>query len=304
VRRIVLVWLVVLAHGVLAAGTAIATAAKIRPVLVVHPRLVALPDNATGARVGGDWALIRIGGFGSDRYAVFDDRTQRWRRVTGGCEPELGPFLGPPWVLFDCGDPAELYNLQTRRWRTLECAEACVNTGVAAVAATGSDWVEYNEDAFCDPKVYTCDGGFEFVQIPSGATRTITPGPGRYIDLNSLALVRPLCRPLPATEPGGWTFYGRYAVGEDRTGLFVERCGSRRRVRLIAITPGSAVTAPQGNAHAIFSCNNSTYEYSGLLIPSMRRFTLALPSRARSCEAQLGTSELYIGPWQAPFSLH
>ena len=260
-----------------------------------------VPFKASRVGVSGHYALFSPKRVESLTYALFDDRTRTWRRFTAPCQPELGPYLGPPWVFFDCAS-ARLYNLTTHRWRHLDCGGACVNTGVAAAVAMGSHWIAYDQDAFCDPKYFACDGGVTYVSVPAGANRRVTYDPGQYIDLNSRSLVRPVCAPLSASE-FGWTFFGRFGVGQDQAGLFVQHCASTRQTRLIASTPSSSITGPEGNAHAIFACDNTTDIYTGLFVPSMRLFTFSFP-RSTACSAVLGDRYIYTPSWHARFPTH
>jgi len=297
-----------IAAACLALTAAPAIAAPTSPtahVSVLHLRFARTRYGVAPQAVSGRYALYSAAGVGRSGYALFDDRTQTSQAVPAGCGSELGPFLGPPWLLFDCATQPQLYNLKNRRLRNLNCGGACVNTGVAAVQAIGSDWIEYNEDAFCNSNYSTCNAGYTFVEIPSGINRRVTLDASHYIDLNARSLLRPLCAPLVPTSYGEWTFYGSHGVGENSQGLFVQRCGSNLQTELIDNVPGSPVTAPQGNQHAIFSCKDNTGQYEGLFLPSLRPFSFTLPRKPKAgCSAALGDDEIYVGAWRARFPSH
>jgi hypothetical protein len=269
-----------------------------RAPVTLHLRFVRSPGVGAPVAVRGHYALFRTARTPGVGYLLFDDRTGRSRRLFGGCGD---PLLGPPWVLYDCGAGSALYDITTRKYRTLHCGLACDSVGDTQADGIGSHWIVYNENAHCN---HDCQPLVDFVRVPSGTERGATLSRWQYIDLNSLSLVRRICSPLRPTATGLWAFYGRVGLTSDASGLLVQPCGSRRQTRVFP-NPTGRVVGPFGTATAIIACDEATNRFAGLFLPSLRRFAFSLPaSISAGCFVQLGAGDLFVGSWHARFPTH
>jgi hypothetical protein len=119
------------------------------------------------------------------------------------------------------------------------------------------------------------------VQVPGGRGRgrRYRP-PTTTIDLDSATLVRPLCKPLlqPSGDRPSLQFLGDFAIAQDPTGVYLERCGSRLNAALANSPYAGTIVA---GAHAAAFC--ATAAISGYFLPSLRRFTLAPSNRGSIC---------------------
>jgi len=116
------------------------------------------------------------------------------------------------------------------------------------------------------------------------------------LNLNSPQLAQKLCRPvsLPATGsslPGTATIEGSFVIstGMVNTGLspvdnggnpvengalYIQRCGSKRRVQ---IDEQNSPLAANADA-VLWGVSATSSRMTGLLLPSLRRFTVSAPS--------------------------
>ncbi len=222
--------------------------------------------------------------------------------------------MGGPWVLYQCNvsvapapvAPLELYSIPSGTWQG-------INSTIGP-SAIGSDWIEgaapgppCYEHCGTDPTV--------FQNIQTGAVRSLPDyhATGTTIpNLNSATLSAKLCSPLrvPAgltnpfdqlTQPGGLSFEGSFAIADEwyteRGGYYnrrfvLERCGTRLRMALDNSVPGSD-PAPTGNTHAVVWKPNASFRGAGVFLPSLRRFTFAVPSGAGGSPITLSTRHLY-----------
>jgi hypothetical protein len=152
------------------------------PGIVLHlkPRLLHY-SVFSYPQVSGHYALFSLNTPNWGDYVLYDDRTGTPTRLTppDGCQLWTpGGAFGAPWALFYCASDGsfELYNVESRTWRAFPCTNACENIGTAAPVAMGSHWVAINEQAYCDPRYYTCTSNdIEYVSIPDATVRTYTP---------------------------------------------------------------------------------------------------------------------------------
>lgn len=267
----------------------------------------------------GDYALLSINTHNpASVYLVIDDKTHRQTRVTApsGCQMWGSAPFAAPWIVFACvqGNPFRLYNVASHRWRALDCGVACENIGLAAPEAFGRDWMEVNEEAYCDPRATPCPSTTAFVSLPDGHVGTFHPAARHILDLNSPTLSRKVCAPLSMPPSGGsLEFIGRFAVETTAKGdMYLEKCGSHLHRLLNAALPnsGNFVTA---NSHAVVTCSAPGYgsrnppsKYSGVFLPSLKRFAFDLPAGLRACGATVDNNALYVGDssetyvWAAP----
>lgn len=92
---------------------------------------------------------------------------------------------------------------------------------------------------------------------------------------------------------------GRFAIATTRTALetlqdriYLERCGSGLRMRIPLIAQFSVVAA---NLHAVVweSTNNTNpARFTGVLLPSLRRFSFRFPHRLADDQVAYGLGEL------------
>jgi hypothetical protein len=145
---------------------------------------------------------------------------------------------------------------------------------------------------------------YYFLNIATRKMRSATQTATTVLDLDSPTLLRRLCAPLriesgaQASFPPAFTFYSDFAVAQEQSGIYVERCGSDMRIPL-AVTPyGGYIVA---NDQAAAMCTNAGV--SGVFMPSRRRFELGRPFD--ECPV-LGPRNLYVIDvhgrlWGTPF---
>lgn len=235
-------------------------------------------------------------------YVLFDDQTGEHRTITPptgqGCGLWANAFA-TPWLLFYCATGAgpTLYNVHTRQWTTLPCGQACENIGVAAPGAIGSNWVDINENAYCDPRYEPCDIPDALVALPSGRLGTYTPSPTTLLDLNSRSLSQTICVPWSRPATGQISLDGRDVVLQNTSGVAVAPCGSSSILPLVTGDNGGLAET----SHLVASCSvtSSPYAlpqsgpYSGVFLPSLHRFSLTLPASFMPCTASFDDGALY-----------
>jgi hypothetical protein len=271
----------------------------------LHLRFRIVARNVSTLSSSGDYiGYARLDEFGdAEPLVALDDRTGA-RTLVGGCGMSA---LGSPWVAFDCisGGFFQLFDIRTRTWHYVRCDRLCdANSPWLGGVIVGARWLGLQIDPHapcgdgehnsCGPTTYL------FYNIASGRSRTPRVGPTTIVDLDSPTLTRRLCAPLaePTSPPGtppfppDVTFYGRFALLEAQTGIYLQRCGSRLNVPLV--TAGYAGQLV-GNQQAVAFCPASSAPGSGIFLPSLRRFMFTLPRGTYSCwAAALGPRHLYI----------
>ena len=281
--------------------------------LSFHPRFSVVAGANQLTATDGRYALIwqesyRYGGI------IIDQATGRSVRLAPppGCDiaQVINP-LGGRWALAGCGAPDaqsyELYDIATRTWRALTpevsalvavigCPPQDVGTSTGLCSATpvaiGDQWIEFAVGVNGE---HEPPGGVAFQNIWTGRVRSAPLGSGTgagsdmALNLDSPQLTQKLCRPvrLPASSsllPGTATIEGRVVIstGVVNRGLpplesgriYLQRCGSKQRIQ---IDPQNQPIA--ANAHAVLWGTSPTSSLmTGLLLPSLRRFTVRAPS--------------------------
>jgi hypothetical protein len=267
-----------------------------------------------GYRCAGPW-----------RFVLLDDLTGN-RRAIKPCpagRPVPSFRMASHWVAFDCGPAAkrwQLYNVQTRRWRRLACAADCRNElDYADLSAIGAVWmlVEVTPPQTCgpdDPEHNECGPTtYLFYNIRTGRVRTGLPtlGPNEFVDLNSARLTSRMCYPVSA--PTGSVYPppvardGRFVFVQASSGIYVQRCGSSEQTYLTtdpnkwSIRPFTASFYENDQA-AGFCTSQSTGNslvgtLEGIYLPTLTRFTAAIPPGGWCGVATLGPRHIYIeGP--------
>lgn len=252
----------------------------------------------------------------SDRYvAIIKDRypapsvltlvdqqaNGRRQLMAPGCSRPLNPMIGGPWLFVTCSYGAyELYNLTSQQWMPVALSSQC--GGSCNPVAVGRYWIKIDTDEGpgCGDH---CSDHYFLQNIATGQLKSdpVTAG-GRTVDnLDSPAGSAPLCAPLRypriyngaggGWQPGRLTFSGRFALAEGAIGLqllppfTLERCNST-----IKHTESESSSA---NSPALLSSRAMAWTYrssqpphasfrlGGWLLPSLQRFTAALPAPLR-----------------------
>ena len=295
-----------------------ASAKQPKPV-VLHPRFHAVATGITAAFTDRRYVLWVAGEGTAQSSTLLDKRTGTRTMVSyPGCYVDAfnppDPF-GGPWLMFKC-DLAnqgqggfELYNLTTGEWKSVALAPEIVSyrnecgggpyCGVS-LAAFGADWLEWKESC------RECVDTYLFQNIDTGQLQTL---PGWQVggttipNLSSPRLANHLCSPLRVPQgfpPVGTnsalapnpplTFAGRFAAGTEwymngglwGLRLLVERCGSRLHQVLTTQIGSSATPQFAINQHAVVWQNYRGGSIRGIFLPSLRKFTIALPTYLRS----------------------
>jgi hypothetical protein len=276
--------LVILAAALAFSGAGAAAAPQTR---TFHPRyrVVGHDGQATDGLYTILWSR-QAGVIGT----IVDERTGARTLLTlpAGCaNGPSQPTLGDSWLLVDCArGQVDLYSPAAAQWRSVAVAPACANfrssAGGCIPIHVGTDWIEYDQQSnrFGDR--------FVFQNIASGALRKDPSNRRTIVNLDSPTLAEPVCGPLRVPREGTLEFAGRFAVADGPSGTFLERCGTRLHLSLppdfIALTP-----------HAIVTIGRPTRALGGILLPSLRRFTVALPpGRPDVIAVDLSRTRIYV----------
>ncbi len=290
-------------------GMNVAHATGRRAIEVSHPRFhVVVREAPPEVWTSGPYALVTRGSNYSRSVVISDLTGRRTNFANGTC---IHAAIGAPWVLFDCGggngtDGLGLYNMQTGKWRYVQCnSSACADVLQETVGyRVGARWVEFVEEGR-----QSCGDGEHFTCGPQATVfYNIRTHRLRYswhqstttiLDLDVPSLVRQVCAPLKAPV----TFYGSFAItyeptGPGRLGTYLERCGSRLNMPIDQPNGAGLAGSLAGNAHAILW---EVLDYTGawhgqlkgVLLPSLRPFTLSLPREIPSCGVSPGSGSPY-----------
>jgi hypothetical protein len=262
---------------------------------------------------------------------LLDDLTGK-RRTIKPCpagKPVPSFRMANRWVAFDCRPATkrwQLYNVQTRRWRRLACAADCRNErDYADLSAIGAVWmlVEITPPQSCgpdDPEHNECGPTtYLFYNIRTGRVKTGLPtlGPNEFVDLNSPRLTSRMCYPVSAPTgslyPPPVALDGEFAFVQASTGIYVQRCGSSEQTYLTtdpnkwSIRPFTASFYDNDQAAGFCtgqSTGNSLVEtLEGIYLPSLIRFTAAVPQGGWCGVAALGPRHVYIEGLEDPSSV-
>lgn len=284
-----------------------------------------------------------------DGLTVLDDQTGRRTGVVNSCSYQA---FGPPWILFACssdnpGDSGlRLYNIITHKQSRLPCtgttcSEVALLLGRASGAQIGARWIFFTSSTIgdcgdnfhysCGPLAHT------FINIRTGRLRYFYDqlSSTRIMDLNAPYATRLLCQPVMAGAVAGpyvpyadpVTFYGDFAAtytlsgqGKRTITTYLERCGSSLHMPIDPPTQNGFRGPIGGNAHAVVwmvldASGMYHHQLHGLLLPSLRRFTVALPPKIFACNTYgclggeivgVSSRRLYLTDanrqlWAAPF---
>ncbi|HET9102419.1 MAG TPA: hypothetical protein VFN55_03630 [Solirubrobacteraceae bacterium] len=227
-------------------------------------------------------------------FVLVNDRTGKQIKLQPcrgrGIEPGPG-ILHYPWVGFDCGGakPYRIYNIVTHKWHSLGCNACKRHPYLVDMTAIGADWVGLSvaPHQACGDGIHGTCGPTTYLyeNVVTGASRTPRLRAGSVVDLDSPSLTSRLCKPLQVPQgtggfPNPFTFFGRYTLAFSRSGIYVERCGSRLHLPLIV---GSNDFTSFGNTKAVGACNRRTSTgaaptLQGVFLPSLRRYQVDMPS--------------------------
>lgn len=256
---------------------------------------------------------------------LLDERTGRTRALVPPACPDSWSteMFGGPWLLIDCepsgnGTPQpDLYNLATQRWVRVPtdssgtmCGTYAGNFGACVIVGVGRYWVQ-----LLATDCGGCVATYLLVDVKTGRARVAPVSPdGRLaFDLNSGSGVSRLCAPLryPRTWNAkfkrwqlGWvSFYGNVALVAASAPTFgnpsfayLQRCGSRRRVPVPLAAPIDLDGLSGSSREVVWDGQanlGTTYQLTGVLLPSLRGFTVDLPALPSPVFTALTRDHLY-----------
>lgn len=241
-----------------------------------------------------------------ERFRLFDDRAGKRIVTPRRCAAGV---LGDHWIGLNCSsdllDQAyEAFNLRTRKLRSLPCVGLCQQDYYSQnLVAVGARWfqVEVEPHEPCGDGIHTACGPttYAFYDVRTGRHKVPIVTKSETVDLNSPTLVRTLCVPL--TQPAGYsptiatanslTFDGSFAIAQESSGLYIERCGSDLHVPLVTAPFAGSVLQ---NARAIAFCSFGDTATNGLVVPSLTPFTIVASAGAPAACPLLGPRHAYI----------
>lgn len=319
--RVRIVVCLALALGLLAlSATASSAVTVLRPHWKLVGRYGANSETDWGSGTGTNAVLVgsryvyigdRLGSRGEGLAGtVRDELTGReWRVSRAGCQPAV---IGGGWLDFNCNVTFNqwLYNLATRAWQQLAfgppySVDGIRPGGVAMVpAAIGAKWAQFSSLANLVPY------GYAFENIQSGQWRLLKGyvAGGRTVpDLNSAKLAKSLCAPLEVGHaddfevPGAVSFVaGRVLIANpfptplidpNPPPTYLGSCGSAQRI----VLPDNVETwtpVPQ-SAHAVL-LGQTDPTVTGLLLPSLKRFSIPIEQFVSSHVGAGGTGEMLL----------
>jgi hypothetical protein len=234
--------------------------------------------------------------------------------------------IGGGLLMVNCGGghsiDARVYSLGAGSWRTVIPNPELLRFGplcgagatcTASPVAIGARWIEYGID--CG---YHCPGTTAFQNLQTGRLRGDPSSSTTIADLNSSRLARRVCFPLRVPKEPWWTatapaygsvsYVGRYAITRNDTPAqsevaHLERCGTRLHQRL-----GQPNARPVANSHLIV-WDTPQDRLSGLFLPSLRSFTIRVPSGIHLSLLALSSTTIYLHDtinqiWTARVPLH
>jgi hypothetical protein len=281
----------------------VSVAAKKQGPLVLHLRwrlVTAEPNFAT--------ANDRYVAIIKERYptpsvlTLLDQQANERQQLTApGCSRPLSPMFGGQWLFVTCSYGAyELYNLTSQQWIPVALSSQC--QGACNPVAVGRYWIKIDTDEGpgCGDH---CSDHYFLQNIATGQFKPdpVTAGGRTFDDLDSPSGSASLCAPLRypriynaaggGWQPGRLSFAGRFVLATGAIGLqllppfTLERCNSTIN--------HSESESSQANSPALLSSRATAWTYrasqpphvtfglAGWLLPSLQRFTAALPAPLR-----------------------
>jgi hypothetical protein len=282
-----------------------------RPVL--HPRFHRVASQASSFSSDGRYVVVSS----RSRTSLIDGRTGGRMPLTPPAMCGYGYIVGGGRVLTSCvgygNPPYQLYSIATGAW-------SAVRSSGGMPVALGRDWIEYYGPT--DPECSEhCTYQHSFGDIATDNLRTLprwAPGARTIPDLSSPALTAKLCSPLrvpqgfpteatrPALAPQPLSFAGRFVSGLEwyvhgglyQLRLLLERCGSRLHRVLARNLTSSPASQFAMNRDAVVWLDYRGGPIHGLFLPSLRKFTIAVPPAAGLTDfgrsIYLASRELYL----------
>ncbi len=279
-----------------------AAAPSTGPPIVLHGTFRPVRSGVYGVLASGDYVLSTVGDGLAQGPVVTDDRTGVTTPLYQGCYV-VG--IGDPWLLMGCPEGAsgaggyglQLYSLPTEARQPVSdnpnlpfspCNDEFLPCAFAD--GVGAQWIRF--DARCEQ----CQDRFYYENIETAQVRLDPASSTTFADLDSSDLTRSTCsgvRVLAQTRDGhpSWgslTVYGSVALAtgddaEGREAVYLERCGTRTR-RLLTTAPAPGTPPAVASSPQSIVWQSSPRALSGLLLPSLRPFTLPLPGPILAAE--------------------
>lgn len=250
-------------------------------------------------QVSGDEVVVYGGSYGPGDSLLINDATgSRTPISTPGCDPWS---VGGPWLIELCAsdggytmggdyglvDLADATSGVTRDPAIGTGPECGPGAGCTPVAV-GADWIAQSE--VCDDH---CIPAFNYLDIETGQARLDPTNRRTITNLNSPGLTASTCADTSvptvniAPEDGymrGWgslTYVGRNAIEVDRAGVYLQRCRSKTRTLLTAVTMNQdrcahPVCPPAANQTEIV-WQEAPGELQGIFLSDRKRFSIPIP---------------------------
>lgn len=283
------------------AGSSAAPAAAATEQITVHPRLLPYHMGSSNPLSSGSYTVLTLSA--SESYVLYDDRTGSHTRLHSPAGPACELWddaFAAPWMLFSCAasPTLRLYDVATHVTKPLLCGTVCDNVGDADPVLMGSDWVEIEEDADCDPRTSPCETSYVYVALPSGRLGQYAPSASTLLDLDSPTLTQTLCAPWLEVAPLSLSIDRGVVVVQDGAGTGVAACGSRTLTTLLRSPSRLVSTAHMIMAGCALSDLHDTLaqreRYHGVFLPGLQPFTLSLSSGSRGCNASFDDGAVYV----------
>jgi hypothetical protein len=280
---------VAIASGV-TTGHAVARAA--RPPLTLPARFTRV---GSGELIGGERRSLVFNPQTSTGLLIDGTTGRRTRVSVPGC---AGPAaISATTIVFGCGTGAgasyQLYDIATGRLRPLELnsslAPGCapLTPSCLQITGVGADWVSVL--APCDEDEQ-CAESYSLENLATGAVVPDPTSATTAIDLDVASGGRRLCHPVTVPPnaqdiEGGRTPFGsvasagRFQIATSNAGSFLDQCGVALHQFLTYTSyPGCAhqTCSPPVSPHMIV-WESKPGRLSGVFVPSLRRFTIAVP---------------------------
>jgi hypothetical protein len=265
-------------------------------------------------------------------FAIDEQTGQRVTSGAAGCQTfnVVGPDALFAWCAGVSPGPGTfaIHDLTTGAYRTLALSpeiqhfdDGSTDCGALPVLL-GDDWLEFDQQ--CDKPdgtaAFSHDYVFENTHTGAFASLPAWKSGGRIVpNLNSPQLGQRLCPSLrtPARAPTAMVVDGSFAIASEATyidtardRIYLRRCGTRLHMR---IRLGAEFSIVGANSHAVvWEVDNGGLlgQFSGVFLPSLRRFSFWFPHRLAVDQVAyaLGELRMYVldgngRVWAAPIHL-
>jgi hypothetical protein len=191
-----------------------------------------------------------------------------------------------------------LYDIPEKRTFAFS-PSVCPQGSCDEIVATGTHWVALTAPCSQPSK---CPSTFEFENLTTSAMRSDPTNATTRVELDSAGLVASVCRPLSVPradetiEDGtypGWgslTFEGDNGIEAGRQGIFLQRCGSRRRTllsRTAASVGCAARLCPPPSNRQVVIWQSAAGRLNGVFLNGFHRFQIIVPATVDPSAHQL-----------------